>query len=113
MSQVVINYRIDANAPGGSYTLVDYIPAGLRFVSIEPQDTMMSRFTRAWLLSEDANRLSFGLYKDASLGTLMGELRINVRVATPGEYLAEEATLSHAILSGMGAKSEATRLSIR
>ncbi|MCL2121154.1 MAG: hypothetical protein FWH28_02770 [Clostridiales bacterium] len=88
--QVEIHFRIEESAPDGCYTIVDYLPAGLRYVSMDT--TAYEAYENpVWLLMEEGNRLTFGVYKQGSM--IEKVVRYNVRVAMPGSYLAEPAVL--------------------
>lgn len=86
--QVVIDYSIAESAPDGYYEIVDYLPAGLRYVNM----TDDAENHRISLMSEKGNQLTFCLSKSGK--ALSGQLKFYVRVAMPGAYLAEPATLS-------------------
>ncbi len=103
---VVIDYEIGANAPDGYYELVDYLPAGLRYVSVT-EDAVNDRIS---FLSEKENQLTFCL--DKSGEGLKGQLRYYVRVAMPGTYLAEPAALSRVGQPGVYAVTEEARVYI-
>ncbi len=108
--QVVVDYRIAAAAPDGSYNIVDYLPTGLRYVTLDQQEKEGQTYPNVWLLKEEGNRLTFGLYKSGE--TLEGRLQYSVRVAMPGSYLAEPAMLLHSGLVGQLAESDAGRVYI-
>ena len=95
--QVEIRFRIDENAPDGCYTIVDYLPAGLRYVSLD-MTAYASNENPVWLLTEEGNRLTFGVYKQAQ--AIEKIFRYNVRVAMPGSYLAEPAVLGLTLRPG-------------
>ncbi len=108
--QVVIDYRIDASAPDGSYNIVDYLPTGLRYVTLDLQQKAEGSYPDVWFLKEEGNRLTFGLYKGQE--ALEGRLQYSVRVAMPGSYLAEPAMLVHSRLSNQMAVTAAGRVYI-
>ena len=86
--QVVLEYGIGANAPDGYYEIVDYLPAGLRYINLT-EDPCNDRIN---LLEEKENRLRFGVEKFGE--GVSGQLRFYVRVAMPGSYLTEPASLA-------------------
>jgi hypothetical protein len=105
------DFELDEQAPDGCYTIRDYLPAGLRYVAMSPRsdDTDMSQ--PVWFLNEDGGRLTFGTYKDKS--EARGRLEFIARVASPGEYKAEPATISHSALAGMYGAGDETHVSIK
>jgi hypothetical protein len=108
--QVEIHYRIDADAPDGCYNLIDFLPAGLRYVSLDDEPPVTLSERSHWLLREDGNQLVFGVYKRQE--AVEGVLRYNVRVAMPGSFLAESAALVHSALPGMHAATAESRIFI-
>jgi len=107
-TQVMLTYRIEADAPDGCYNIVDYLPAGLRFVSLDTQGSYGSQ--RHWLLQEDGNKLTFGIYK--SREAVEGRLFYTVRTAMPGSFLAEPAVLAHSGLQSLYVTTEGARVYI-
>ncbi|MDR2711838.1 MAG: hypothetical protein LBB91_01840, partial [Clostridiales bacterium] len=58
MVKVQIDYHIDAAAPNGFYSLVDFLPAGLKF-NFMAEGTS----TGVWLYQQDGRKLTFGIWK--------------------------------------------------
>ena len=107
--QVEIRYRIEEGAPDGCYNIIDYLPAGLRYVSLSTEENALYGHS-IWLLKEEGNRLSFGVYK--SREAMEGVLLYNVRVAMPGSYLAEPAMLAHSAQAAFFVSTEGNRVYI-
>ncbi|MDR1961250.1 MAG: Ig-like domain-containing protein, partial [Gracilibacteraceae bacterium] len=94
--RVTVDVSFQNNAPRTPYTLTDVLPAGLRFVSAEPDEG------DSWYLSgEDGGRVDFVLNRAReSYGAqvdILSDFRIiyYARVALPGEFLADSAVARH------------------
>jgi len=108
-SQVTLDYIIPADAPSGWYRIEDYLPAGLRYVSLAENNN--SGQNGPWLLQENGNRLVFVIYKKDK--EVKGTLNYYVRVAMPGTYRCEAPFMTHSKLANIFAVGSESKLHIR
>ncbi len=106
---VTIHYKIDENAPQGCYNLVDFLPAGLRFVAID--NSVYQEANHPWLLQQSGSKLVFGLYKGDQ--AMEKTLRYYARVAMPGTFRAESVYLNHSRQPETLAAGQETKVVIR
>lgn len=106
---VTIHYKIGENAPQGCYNLVDFLPAGLRFVAID--NAVYQEENHPWLLQQNGSKLVFGLFKGDE--ALEKTLRYYARVAMPGTFRAESVYLNHSRQPETLASGQETKVVIR
>lgn len=98
---VKVEFRIEASAPDGYYTVHDFLPAGLTYVeTLQNSETPQN----CWQTLDADKELIFGVYKSGD-AEVYGTFSYYVRSDGAGTYKAESAYLSHSELSGVYAKS--------
>ena len=89
--EVSIYYTVPESAPGGGYMVTDYLPSGLRLVQrpFQFSGKVSSGDYLAWPMEVNGQRVSFWAGKQGR------PIKYYARVASPGEYTAEQPALFH------------------
>ena len=90
---VTLNYHIPAQAPAGSYEIVDYLPAGLDFIK-QIFNTQNAAGKEFWFCGKQGQVLTFTVYKEAG-EELSGQVSYAARVQSGGSFIAEAPYLRH------------------
>ena len=106
---VTIHYKLSENAPQGCYNLVDFLPAGLRFVAMD--SAVYQENDHPWLLQQNGSKLVFGFYKGDQ--AVEKTLRYYARVAMPGTFRGEAPYLNHSRQPQTLAAGQETKVVIR
>ncbi len=95
---VTITPEFDSAALTGGYFIEDFIPAGMRFVSVQDRDV------RAWsLLSRELQRVTFYYNRSAGVEPIV----YTVKCTVPGTYVSDSAYISCAQNDMIGASGRA------
>lgn len=95
--EVVLNYEIKDLAPGGSYELVDILPAGLSYVQKPYQRTQNTSVNLSYPSEVKGQKITFNLWKERKTGQTAKPRPIvyYARVVSPGEFIAQGTLMSH------------------
>lgn len=95
--EVVLNYEIKDLAPGGSYELVDILPAGLSYVQRPYNRTEKLSVNWRYPSEVKGQKITFNLWKEKKTGQTEKPRPIvyYARVVSPGEFIAQGTLLSH------------------
>ena len=96
--EVVLNYEIKNLAPGGSYELVDILPAGLSYVERPYNRTANLSVNWSNPAEVKGQKITFNVWKEKKKNEQTEKPRPIVyyaRVVSPGEFIAQGTLLSH------------------
>ncbi len=91
--KVVLEYKVNSNAPDGPYLICDYLPAGLDYVRMDRDASGNS----IWLSNEVNGKQTFSIYKGNHQDKVApsGKIVYIARVKMPGSFHAEGAYIQH------------------
>lgn len=104
--RVTVSYTIDANAPAGYYSFVDYLPAGLRFVNME----YTQENKHVYLQQEKGQKLTFNMYKGEE--AVSGTFSYITRTTMPGSYTAEPLYMLNTNNTVVNTATDAVKMTI-